>query len=81
MPAAEASLITVDEAQKIVADQGRVVVIYRNPLMILAGAIFLTCGVLLVMVVLSLRGAKTGLGSVLPFLENQQTQQLQVGSD
>lgn len=76
--AAEESLITVDEAQKIVADQGRAVVMYRNPLMILVGGIFLTCSVLLIMVVLSLRGAKTGLGSVLPFLDNQQTQGLQL---
>lgn len=72
------SLITLDEAQKVVTQQGRPIVTYRNPLMVIVGSIFLTCTVLLVMLIFSLRGATTGLGSILPFLDNQQTQNLQL---
>jgi len=64
----EQSLITDDEAEAVIKQQGGNLVVYRGPLMVVSGIIIVITLTLLVMILLSLRGAKPGLDSILPFL-------------
>ncbi len=74
---AEEALITVGEAQEVITHAGfpggR-----RTLMMIVVGTISVICAVLFVMLLLSFRGAKTGLSAIFPFLEKQENQTLQI---
>lgn len=72
------TLISVEEAQEIAANHGGPVAQMRTPLMIIIGVVTIGVVILMIMVLLSLRGAKTGLTSILPFLDTDQSQTLQL---
>lgn len=69
------SLITDDEAEEVIKNQGGALVVHRLPFMIITGFIVVVSLTLLIMIFLSLRGTKTGLGSLLPFLNNSSSSQ------
>jgi hypothetical protein len=70
------SLITADEAESVIKNEGGALVVHRLPLMIITGTITVISLTLVVMIVLSVTGTKTGLGAVLPFLEKPNNQNL-----
>lgn len=78
MPTASESLISIQEAEEVIGNHGGPLASMRTPLMIIIGIVAIILVTLLIMTLLSLRGAKTGLTSVMPFLDNEQSQTLQL---
>jgi hypothetical protein len=74
---AEKSLISVNEAENV-AIYGAKATPIRIPLMLVLGLIMIIVFTLLVMLLLSLRGANTGLSAIFPFLDRNQIQTLQL---
>lgn len=72
------SLITIDEADQIIKEQESFLAKYRTPLLIVSGLAMIVTITLLVMLVLSLRGARTGLSTIVPSLEQPQDSTLQL---
>ncbi len=56
-------LITPDEADEIVQVNSGVVVKTRTPLLMIVGILMIVALTMIIMIVLSLRGVKTGLGT------------------
>ena len=73
----DGSLITAKEADEIVGAPVGAAQMVRTPLLIVLGILIVTVATLLVLVLLSLRGSRTGWESVLPFLDKNTTQSLQ----
>jgi hypothetical protein len=71
----QGSLITDVEADELIKNQGGALVVHRLPFMIITGFITLVSLTLLIMILLSVKGTKTGLGSILPFLEKPSASQ------
>jgi high-affinity Fe2+/Pb2+ permease len=76
--APSSSLITLNEAEEVVKFRETFLTTYRTPLMIFVGAVIIATLILLVLFVISLRGSRTGLEAVFPFLENNQSETLQL---
>lgn len=77
MGTAENSLITVDEAQEVVVQASRWGK-YRTLSMVVVGAVAVICATLLILLLFSLRGARTGLSTILPFLDRTDSGTLQL---
>ncbi|MEK7170753.1 MAG: hypothetical protein AAB774_00385 [Patescibacteria group bacterium] len=71
------SLITDREAEEIVSLPSGVAAKIRTPLLVIFGILVVVIATLLVMVLLSLRGSRTGWESILPFLNQRSSQGLQ----
>ena len=69
------SLITDVEAEEVIKKQGALVV-HRLPLMIISIVIIVASLTLLIMILMSLKGANTGLETILPFLKKPTTNNL-----
>lgn len=78
MPVASDSFITVQEADEVVSAPTGAVKQLRTPLMITLGALMIVVATLLILLLLSLRGSRTGLQSILPFLGSKQLDSLQI---
>lgn len=78
MPVASDSLITVQEAEEIVSAPTGAAKQLRTPLMVILGALMIIIATLLILLILSLRGSKTGWQSILPFLDSKPTDSLQI---
>ena len=72
------SLITVQEAEKVVGSPATGTANQlRTPLMVILGALMIVVATLLILLLLSLRGSRTGWQSILPFLDSQPVKSLQ----
>ena len=69
----EEILITPDEAEEVAQAAGGGVSTLRNPLLIVVGVIMVIAFTLIVMIILSLKGVKTGLGNVPGFGSSSST--------
>ncbi|MCR4277633.1 MAG: hypothetical protein NUV80_01520 [Candidatus Berkelbacteria bacterium] len=78
MPVASDSLITLQEAEEVVSAPTGVAKQLRAPLMIILGALMIAVATLLILLILSLRGSRTGWQSILPFLDSKPTDGLQI---
>jgi len=67
----EDSLITPTEAAEIAAVPAGVAAKMRIPLIIILGGLIIVAATLLIMILFSLRGSRTGWESILPFLESK----------
>ncbi|MEK7535198.1 MAG: hypothetical protein AAB613_00685 [Patescibacteria group bacterium] len=72
------SLITVQEVEEIVSAPTGAAKQLRTPLMIIFGSLLIVIATLLILLVLSLRGSRTGWESVLPFLDSKPLDSLQI---
>lgn len=77
MEAQGSSLITLQEADEIVSAPTGAAKQLRTPMMVILGALMIVIATLLILVVLSLIGSRTGWESILPFLDSQPTNSLQ----
>lgn len=71
------SLITIDEAEEVVQVKTGPASALRTPLLIVLGFAIIAVMTVLIMLVISLTGSRTGLESLLPFLETKQVERLQ----
>lgn len=71
------SLITVQEADEIVSAPTGAAKQFRAPMMIILGALLVIIATLLILLVLSVRGSRTGWQSILPFLNSKPVDSLQ----
>lgn len=71
------SLITLQEADKIVSAPTGAAKQLRTPMMVILGALMIVIATLLILVVLSLIGSRTGWESILPFLDSEPINSLQ----
>ena len=71
------SLITVKEAEAVVSAPTGAAQMLRTPMLIILGALIIGVATLLILLLLSLRGSRTGWESVLPFLDQKPTPGLQ----
>jgi len=75
---ADDSLITTKEADEVVGAPTGGIHRFRTPLLIILGALLVAVATLLILLLLSLRGSRTGWESIFPFLDkNPATQSLQ----
>lgn len=72
------SLITVQEAEEIISVSTGTANQLRIPLMIILGTLMIVVATLLVLMMLSLRGSRTGWEAILPFLDSQPLDSLQI---
>jgi hypothetical protein len=72
------SLITVDEAEEIVQVKTGPASALRTPLLIALVVAIVGVLTVLIMLVISLSGSRTGLEALLPFLETKSVERLQV---
>lgn len=72
------SLITVNEAEELNRLQNAPMVVLRTPLLVASSALVITLATLGILVILSVRGVHTGVESVLPFLDKQPVENLQL---
>lgn len=77
MPAAGETLISIDEAEEVVQTRTGPFTALRTPILIAVGACIIVVFSLFVMIILSLRGARTGVEAALPFLDKQAIETLQ----
>jgi hypothetical protein len=70
------SLITVDEAEEVVQAKTGPMSALRVPLMVFLAVTIVAALTLLILVIMSLRGAQTGLEAALPFLDKKPTESL-----
>lgn len=77
MTSQEESLITPTEAEEIVAVPSGVAAKMRIPLMLILGTLLVVVATLLIMILLSLRGSRTGWESIFPSLDQNKTEVLQ----
>ena len=79
MPDKAVSLISVAEAEEVAKPAPMSFLTHtRIPLMVVVGIIAVVTATLLIMTLLSLRGSRTGLSTILPFLDKDQTSTLLV---
>ncbi|MDP3993333.1 MAG: hypothetical protein Q8Q05_03940 [bacterium] len=71
------SLITLREADEIVSAPTGAAKQLRTPLMIILGVLMIIVATLLVLLLLSLWGSRTGWESILPFLNSEPLNSLQ----
>jgi len=71
------SLITIKEADEVVSAPTGPAQALRIPMLVILGALLVVVATLLILLLLSLRGTRTGWESVLPFLDKSPTQSLQ----
>ena len=71
------SLITIKEAEEVVSAPTGPAQALRTPMLIILGALLVVVATLIILMLLSLRGSRTGWESVLPFLDKSPTQSLQ----
>ena len=69
----EEILITSDEADEVAQVSAGGASALRNPMLIIVGVVMVVAFTLVVMIILSLRGVKTGLGSLPGFGSTQGT--------
>jgi hypothetical protein len=69
------SLITLDEAEEVA--KAPAISKLRLPLIILLGAASIIAATFFVMIIFTLRGTKTGVQTIFPYLNQQSTQGLQ----
>ncbi len=72
------ALITVQEAEEVISAPTGAAKQLRAPLMIILGVLLVGVATLLVLLILSLRGSRTGWESVLPFLNSRPLETLQI---
>ena len=77
MAAANESLITIQEAEEVVSAPTGVAQAMRTPLLLFLGALIIVIATLLILLLISLKGSRTGWESVLPFLDKTSTESLQ----
>ena len=70
------SLITSTEADEVVAVPQGVAAKLRIPLMIILGSLLIVAATLLVMIIFSLKGSRTGWEAILPFLDSKSVETL-----
>lgn len=71
------SLITLEEADDIVSAPRGMAEQLRTPMLVILGVLVVVIATLLIMMLLSLRGSRTGWESILPFLNQKPTTDLQ----
>ena len=77
MVAQSESLITDQEAEEVVALPSGVAAQIRTPMLVVLGVLIVVIATLLVLMLLSLRGSRTGWETILPFLNQDSSQSLQ----
>jgi len=75
MASAEA-LITVDEAEEVIQERTGPLSVLRTPMLIILAVVIVGIVTLLIMLVMSLRGSRTGLEAALPFLDKTEVESL-----
>lgn len=75
----ESSLITADEAEEVVFET-KYNRKWRLLAIILSSSSLILTATLVIMILLSLRGARIGLEAIFPFLDNRPSQDLQLPS-
>ncbi len=77
MTEASPSLITIDEAEEVIENKMGPFSAIRTPLMIVLGLTIIATATILIMILISLRGSRTGIEAALPFLDKKTVQTLQ----
>lgn len=72
------SLITPDEAEEVADHKVGFSRTYRAILMVIVGTLAVATATILIMLLLSLRGSRTGLEAIFPFLGASKQESLQV---
>ncbi len=72
------ALITVAEAEEVIQVKTGPFSVLRTPMMIILGLAIVAIVTLLIMLVLSLRGSRTGIEAAVPFLDKTTIEDLQV---
>lgn len=71
------SLITSTEAEEVVEAKTGPFAVLRTPMLIILGLAIIATATMLVVIIMSLRGAETGLEAALPFLDREPVKSLQ----
>jgi hypothetical protein len=72
----EGALITVAEAEEVIQAKTGPLSVLRTPMLILLGLAGVGILTLLIMLVMSLRGSRTGIEAAVPFLDKQSVETL-----
>ncbi len=71
------SLITSNEAEEVVDAKTGPFSVLRTPMLIFLGLAIIITATIIVVIIMSLRGAQTGLEAALPFLDKKPVESLQ----
>lgn len=78
MDTQEASLITLDEVQDLTEKDPPLAKKFHLPLIVIVGLGIIAVFVLVVMILVSLRGSRTGFETLLPFLDKEGPKALEI---
>lgn len=73
----QGALITVAEAEEVIQAKTGPLSVLRTPMLILLGLAAVGIMTLLIMLVMSLRGSRTGIEAAVPFLDKKTVETLQ----
>ncbi len=73
----QGALITVAEAEEVIQVKTGPFSVLRTPMLILLGAAIVGILTLLILLIMSLRGSRTGIEAAVPFLDKKSVETLQ----